>query len=616
MSSNDKVSAANLRLAATADENGGAYIEPEAYRGSSGRTMFDRPSAKDGTVTILVPEDEIGSLPRQSLVKISSFDRRSKTVQGDYVGMVVAGPFAEPDAMDADAPTLKLPAVHGAVLTPRFHGVANVEILGMEVKSGGKIVVIPAQHRPAPNSPVFTLENERVEQILGLVVPDENKPVRLGLMNGKDKIRVNIPANQKSVLPRHLGVLGTTGGGKSTTVSGTALRLANAGNAVIIFDTEGEYAAMCKPTTDPVMLIALKERGLAPEGAKDTALYVLDGCDPAYPSHPNKKSFKLDFADISIGVLTEILDLPEAQASRLSDAYDACKAVMDKLEIFPEKGNRTEQQQALEIDELDTGWPRMTLEMLIDVVTAAIAHAQKLSVFGIPAQAFAGREDEVFKAVKDKNPEGNKFSWLGLNKKLWKLKRAKLFSERSRINVDEMLTLGRISIVDLHDMDAPYLRNIVIAQILRRIQSCQESKYAARQASKEAAPMVPVNIFIEEAHEFLSDRRIRQMPNLFEQVVRIARRGRKRHLGLVFITQLPGHLPDEVLGLINNSVLHKIGDANVVQRLKKIVSGVDEGTWSSLTNLASGNALASFTHMTRPVTVTIDPTPCKLLMVD
>ncbi len=106
------------------------------------------------------------------------------------------------------------------------------------------------------------------------------------------------------------------------------------------------------------------------------------------------------------------------------------------------------------------------------------------------------------------------------------------------------------------------------------------------------------------------------MPNLFEQVVRIARRGRKRHLGLVFITQLPGHLPDEVLGLINNWVLHKIGDANVVQRLKKIVAGVPEGTWPSIANLAPGNALASFTHMTRPMLVSIDPTPCKLLMVE
>jgi hypothetical protein len=615
---NDKVSTATLRLAATADENGGAYLEPEAYRGSNGRTMFDRPNAKDGTVTILVPEDEIANLPRQSLVKIRSFDRRSKEVDGEYFGMVVAGPFAEPDAMDADAPTLKLPAVHGAVLTPRFHGVANVDILGIEADAGGKTVVIPAKRRPAPNSPVFLLDNDRVQQVLGLVVEKQNKPIRLGLMNGTADIEVLIPAAQKSVLPRHVGILGTTGGGKSTTVSGMVVRLAKQGNAVVIFDTEGEYAAMCEPTADPGMWRALAERNLIAEGAGDTALYVLDGCDPAYENHPNKKQYKLDFADISIGVLTELLDIPEAQQSRLSDAYDICKVVMERLEIYPAKGNRQEQQEALEIDELETGWPRMTLEMLIDVVNAAIAVTQKQTSFGIPPLAFGGNEEAVFKAVKDKNIEPNKFSWLGLNKKLWKLRRAKLFASLpwSKINVQEMLTPGRVSIIDLHDMDAPYLRNIVIAQILRRLQSCQEVKYAARQAGAEAAPVTPVNIFIEEAHEFLSDRRIRQMPNLFEQVVRIARRGRKRHLGLVFITQLPGHLPDEVLGLINNWVLHKIGDANVVQRLRKILSGVDDGTWSSLTNLPSGHALVSFTHMTRPVTVSVDPTPCRLLMVD
>src|SRR5205807_8376944 len=55
-------------------------------------------------------------------------------------------------------------------------------------------------------------------------------------------------------------------------------------------------------------------------------------------------------------------------------------------------------------------------------------------------------------------------------------------------------------------------------------------------------------VIIEEAHEFLSDTRIKQMPILFQQVARIARRGRKRWLGLTFVTQLPQHLPDEVLG--------------------------------------------------------------------
>jgi hypothetical protein len=40
----------------------------------------------------------------------------------------------------------------------------------------------------------------------------------------------------------------------------------------------------------------------------------------------------------------------------------------------------------------------------------------------------------------------------------------------------------------------------------------------------------PATVFIEEAHEFLSEQRIKQMPVLFQQVASIGRRGRKRWL--------------------------------------------------------------------------------------
>jgi hypothetical protein len=84
----------------------------------------------------------------------------------------------------------------------------------------------------------------------------------------------------------------------------------------------------------------------------------------------------------------------------------------------------------------------------------------------------------------------------------------------------------------------------------------------------------------------------------------------------VFITQLPSHLPDEVLSLINNWILHKLTDTGVVSRLMKIISAVNEATWKSLPNLAPGQALCSFTHLTRPIMITVDPSPCKLRMVD
>jgi DNA helicase HerA-like ATPase len=123
-------------------------------------------------------------------------------------------------------------------------------------------------------------------------------------------------------------------------------------------------------------------------------------------------------------------------------------------------------------------------------------------------------------------------------------------------------------------------------------------------------------VIVEEAHEFLAKERIDHMPHLFAQVARIAKRGRKRWLGLVFVTQLPGHLPNQLIGLVNNWIIHKISDAGVVSSLKRSVSGIDDSLWERLPGLAPGQAIVSCAHMQRPVLTAIDPTPAKLRMVE
>ena len=91
---------------------------------------------------------------------------------------------------------------------------------------------------------------------------------------------------------------------------------------------------------------------------------------------------------------------------------------------------------------------------------------------------------------------------------------------------------------------------------------------------------------------------------------------RKRWLGLVFVTQLPQHLPRQLFGLVNSYVLHKITDPQVVEGLRKTVSGIDEGLWGRLPGLAPGQAIVSFPHMARPLLVSIDPAPAKLRLID
>src|SRR6266481_5117701 len=224
---------------------GGEWTQPEEFKGSIGRTMYDFATSKDGTLTVLLPSDNISAVPSQSLVRIKS---RPQDIGGDgrqYLAAVVEGPFAEPDGLRADAPIVVATTVRGAAFTPRYHGRVQVELLGEEVEG----TIVPPRFRPLPNSPVFVLDIDETAQTLQL-----DGDIPLGMPVGYEKIAAAIPSDKKSVLPRHIGILGTTGGGKSTTVSTLISGFQQAGLATIVIDTEGEYTEIYQPTTHRTML--------------------------------------------------------------------------------------------------------------------------------------------------------------------------------------------------------------------------------------------------------------------------------------------------------------------------------------------------------------------------
>ena len=295
-------------------EAGGEWQEPPEYEGSIGRTMFDTPASDDGTVTVLLPKENIEALPRQSLVRIKSVpDDRS------YLGVVVKGPFAEPDGLRADAPIVVTATVRGGIFMPKFHGRTQVELIGEELEDGG---IVPPRRRPIPNSPVFVLSTEETVQVLRT-----GGDIRLGVADGQEDIEVRVPSDRKSIFPRHTGILGTTGGGKSTTVSGLVAQLQNSAVASIILDTEGEYTAICEPTDDAQMQQALHRRNLERAGVSDSHIHHLVGRETTNPEHPQVHPFSLLFAELSPYAVMEILALSDAQQERFLKAYDSSKLI-------------------------------------------------------------------------------------------------------------------------------------------------------------------------------------------------------------------------------------------------------------------------------------------------
>jgi DNA helicase HerA-like ATPase len=587
---------------AASEQAGGAWKPPPGHEGSIGSTMFDMPSSTDGTVTVLLPRENIDAFPSQALVRIESLnDKRT------YLGAVVEGPFAEPDGLRADATPMVVTTVQGGMLMPRYHGRAQIEIIGERLSSG---TVVPPRRRPKPNSPVFGLDAKETAEILGI-----QGNLRLGVADGFDDLIVSIPANSKGVFPRHIGVLGTTGGGKSTTVSGIVAKAQTLGVSVILIDTEGEYCSIHEPTDDQRMIEALRRRDLQPTGVKNTQLLHLVGRDTANPNHPKIAQFSLQFCDLSPYALQEILGLSEAQAERFFKAFDVAKLAMERMKIWPTTESQKKEQ--LEVDEMDTGYPQMTLSLLYDVVAEIAAVTDDpANEPHLDTKMFRDKRKELRQIIGAANVPKNVISWRALQGKLGKIKRLKIFdsADAKPLNFRDMLKPGVVSIIDLSDTDSPQINNLVIARLLHGVQVQQEENYQA--AVQKGKPPNPTIVFIEEAHEFLSTDRIKKMEVLFQQVARIARRGRKRWLGLAFITQLPQHLPDEVLGLINGWILHKIGDSNVVNRLRRSIGGISDSLWRQLPSLASGQAIVSFTTLTRPLQVSVDPAPCHLQMVE
>ncbi len=405
-------------------------------------------------------------------------------------------------------------------------------ILGEELADG---TLTPPRLRPLPNSPVFALTDEESAKVL-----QADGDIGLGLVVGHRKVRVGIPSNQKAVLPRHTAILGTTGGGKSTTVARLVQQAQAANLAVILLDVEGEYTQLDEPTEDRRMLTALAERGLSPAGIpRDRmTLYHLVGRDTTNPDHPHLREFSLQFSRLSPYAAMEILDLSEAQQQRFLAAYDVTREVMRDLGIFPARGNAEQERLAMELDEFERGYPRMTLSLLIDVAGACLAKADKPAKEGSRSRTRKGEDEEeapvavalyndVLKSeegtralrtrLHTMNIPGSAVSWRALLGKLWRLYRLKVFyNERDGVrplDYKKLLQPGQVSVVDLSDSGASELTNLAIADLLHGAQEAQDEAYRVYEQTKgergEVATPTKVLVIIEEAHEFLSSGRTR-----------------------------------------------------------------------------------------------------------
>ena len=372
-------------------------------------------------------------------------------------------------------------------------------------------------------------------------------------------IRVHFGSNNKSVLPRNVGIFGTVGSGKTNSAQVLIEEASATGWAVIVLDVEGEYISMDKPSSE---ILTQKNMKYLAENKFKIEAKGLDVFEVYFPSNTetNRKDaleFSIPFGGLSPYELSEIMSMNENQEDRFISLWDSVKEkILNSNTVRKQPDNIWKKIDVNGIDNIyeDDEYPDLTL-------------------------------NEMIKGVNEKVKEAkgsDRSSWLVVKRLLGRLKRFQIFdSTEEELNPLDFLKPGKVSVLDLSGSYNVKVNNIVIAYLLKKIFDFK--------IKDENLP--PVIIFIEEAHTFVSRQNADKMEALLDRLREVARRGRKRWLSLCFISQQPSHLPDEIYELCNTKLIHQTTGSRNLNALKVSAGSINEAVWDEVPILGQGRCV-------------------------
>jgi DNA helicase HerA-like ATPase len=394
------------------------------------------------------------------------------------------------------------------------------------------------------------LDPEQVQEYLGAL-----GDFKLGHLLGQEDVEIAVDS---SSLSRHVGIFGTTGGGKSNTLQVITEEATNSKRAVLIFDIEGEYVNMNEPTD--ALIPILEQFGKKPKGIKNLQVYVPA---PNRSRNVEAKKFGIPFADVDIEIFSEVLGLTPFERVYIYDIARKAKQV--------------------------SGFRAYEIGTVLDVLKKRIdAQIERASLPEVVAEAHMGLYTKLSLAhragILDAYRAGEIFD---------------------KIPIESICVPGKTTVIDVSE-SSDIVRNIVVAHLLKEI-------FAYKTRFTDSAPIL---IFIEEIHTFLSKARRRTMTATLTMLTEMARQGRKRGIGLGMVSQQPSLVPSELIELCNTRFMHRISSEPNIEVLRKSTGNVPDALWALLPSLGRGEVLVSSPLYYHAVVARIRPNASKRLRIE
>ncbi|TWB27708.1 ATP-binding protein [Nitrospirillum bahiense] len=492
--------------------------------------------------------------------QVGSFVRVPQGYQDLYgvvceVGATVAPPAISPDKID----------------TGRW---MRVELAGEAV--GSRFERGLSQH-PNINDTVHIVTDTDLRKIYGY---GESDQVSIGTLSSSENISVRLSLD--SLVTRHSAILGSTGSGKSTTVSSILRSIVKPigkdfgapGARIILLDIHGEYSSALSDVA--------KIFRVAPQPGEN-ALHV-----PYWALETN------ELLEILVGKLTENQEI--AFADKIFELKNAAIQAQNFPGIDP---------RSLTVDSPIPFSLHQLWYDLIDFETMTFVGPQRDK----PALNAEGNADTLTPPQYEPHAMGNTGPFLnqaakGIRRQL-NLLRSRLLDKRYDFilhpgqweprtdgsiesDLDVLLSgwLGHekpITILDLSGVPSPFLVRL-IGSILRII---YDALFWSREKT-EGGTLRPLLIVMEEAHRYLSP----DSGDMALSIVqRIAKEGRKYGVGAMIISQRPAEVDETILSQCGTLIALRLSNPADRGRVKGALPDNLAGLMDLLPVLRTGEAI-------------------------
>lgn len=493
-----------------------------------------------------------------------------------------------------------------AFQTSDFHPTGKIEILlsfdlynPFDVKKG-------LTAYPNIGAKVFVSSGELVQQYMsrfGVRNGEEVKepPVLGSLVSSPDtKVKVNL----QSIFGRHCAVVGTTGGGKSYTVSKLIESLIETGNKAILIDATGEYSG----NYEGVESIEIGD------GKHVFHYSQLTVDDLFYLFRPSSKVQvpKLMEAIRSL----KIVALNNGQSlSKEIKVGGVKQTVYTKIENGLLKKSGSDKRPFEEFyfrrnSEIENNSSDFNIEKLTFQITQE-------SVWDTAKEYVNGKNIVVNEKWGDKN-EGDVSHCISLiariNNIISNSTYQKIFGFKNQFNDDditkalEKFIIGDGKILRLNFGNIPFdfqIREILansIGQFL--LNKARDGQFNSKNDSKNK----PVVVFIDEAHQFLNktikDEYFDSKPlDAFDS---IAKECRKHGLFICIATQMPRDIPSGILSQMGTFIVHRLINHNDKESVSNACSSANKNTFDFLPILGEGEAILTGVDFPMPIIMKFD----------